>query len=246
MQLKAFNSAGLSSGQAMVETIVVLAVSLLLIMGSIQFALMYTAKSTLNYATFEAARAGALNYGDKRAVEFALAMNLSPLNTSIQSGDNMLEKITQVKRARNRMLAEIDAEDFVCIERISPPSSAFEDHGVTDPTGKFGGKLIPNDHLKYRSSKVKGSSKLSLQDANLLKLRVTYCHPMIVPMISTAIQKLMGVPGPDPDPLDGWQVPTLGSFHENCYTEGRMPIVAQAIVRMQTPMKDDSFASSCE
>jgi hypothetical protein len=179
-------------------------------------------------------------------VEFALAMNLSPLNTSIQSGDNMLEKITQVKRARNRMLAEIDAEDFVCIERISPPSSAFEDHGVTDPTGKFGGKLIPNDHLKYRSSKVKGSSKLSLQDANLLKLRVTYCHPMIVPMISTAIQKLMGVPGPDPDPLDGWQVPTLGSFHENCYTEGRMPIVAQAIVRMQTPMKDDSFASSCE
>jgi len=230
----------------MVETIVVLVVTLLLIMGSIQFALMYTAKSTLNYATFEATRAGALNYADKNAVEFALAMNLSPINTSIKSGDGMFDKINEVKRERNKMLSEIHDGEFVCIERINPPNSAFADHGVADPTGHFRGQLlIPNDHLKYRNSKVKGASQLSLQDANLLKLRVTYCHPMIVPVVSTVIKRLMGVEV-DPDPIEGWVKPSLGSFQKNCYTKGRMPIVSQAIVRMQTPVKNDAYASSCQ
>ena len=47
-------------GQAMVEFICVLVPLLLLILGAIQFALIYQAKITLNYAAFEAARAGSL------------------------------------------------------------------------------------------------------------------------------------------------------------------------------------------
>ena len=39
-------------GQAMVEYIIVLPVLLMLVLGAIQFALLYQVKSTLNYATF--------------------------------------------------------------------------------------------------------------------------------------------------------------------------------------------------
>jgi hypothetical protein len=50
----------------MVELLVVLLpVMLLLIFGTIQFALIYHAKITLNYAAFEGARAGTLNCDKK-------------------------------------------------------------------------------------------------------------------------------------------------------------------------------------
>ncbi|MGB1238637.1 MAG: TadE/TadG family type IV pilus assembly protein, partial [Pseudomonadales bacterium] len=41
-------------GQAMVEMIVISFVALLLLLGIIQFALLYNAKTVLNYAAFEA------------------------------------------------------------------------------------------------------------------------------------------------------------------------------------------------
>lgn len=47
-------------GQALVEFIVSASVLLLLIMGTIQFAMIYQAKIRLNYAAFETARAGSV------------------------------------------------------------------------------------------------------------------------------------------------------------------------------------------
>lgn len=234
---------GVESGQAMVETVIVLMVTMLLVFGAIQFALIYNAKSTLNYATFEATRAGALNYGDKQSIQFALAAGLSPLFTSVDQADSMLDSVDAVKAARNRVLQEVQAEEFVCIQRLNPQQDAFNAHGIPDPNGMFG-RIIPNDHLKYRSSLDRGSD-VSIQDANLLKLRVSYCYPMFVPIASRVIKRLMGVEN-DPDPLDGWTTPTLGSFRDNCFRNDRIPIVAQAIVRMQTPIKNDTFAASCD
>ena len=51
----------LQRGQAMVETLIVMFVTLILLFGIIQFGLFYNAKTVLNYAAFEAARAGSLN-----------------------------------------------------------------------------------------------------------------------------------------------------------------------------------------
>ena len=239
----------------MVETIVVIMMTLLLVFGAIQFAMLYNAKSTLNYAVFEATRAGALNYGDRQAVEFALAAGLSPLYTSLSSQDQQLSSINtalrmynnveQVKNARNDMLTEIRDEEFVCIRRISPSNADFDAYAVADPTGIFPDqKLIPNDHLKYRTATIKGSSKLTLQDANLLKIEVTYCHYMDVPVIATVVRRLFGVKS-DPDPVPGWVTPTTERFRKNCFDKSRVPIVSQAIIRMQTPIKNDSYATSC-
>ena len=239
----------------MVETLIVVFLTLLILLGVVQFGLIYNAKTTLNYAAFEAARSGALNYADRTAIEYGLARGLAPLYTSVNVADGVFTKINQVQQARDQVFQEIQDGQFVCIQRVNPPSAAFSTGlAVPDPTGNFTGeKLIPNDHLLYRSKKT--FNNLSIQDANLLKLRVTYCYPMIVPIISTAIQRLTGTAPQTSTPLATGQSqgsPTYGSvippgaFQQNCYAQGRFPIVAQAIVRMQTPVKNDLFPTSCD
>lgn len=231
------------TGQAMVETIVIMIATLLLLLGGIQIGLIFNAKNTLNYATFEAARAGALNYADKRAIEYAFARGMSPLYSSALAADSMLDKVANVKTARNRVLDEAKAEKFVCIKRLNPTNAAFNGHGVRDELGRFS-RVIPNDNLLYRPN-TDGGSGVSIQDANLLKLEITYCYPMYVPMISTLIRRLMGTI-PDPDPLEGWTAPNLGGFKNNCLANNRFPLTSQGIVRMQTPAKNDVFPSSCD
>jgi hypothetical protein len=242
-------------GQAMVETVVILAVVLLLLMGALQFALIYHAKLTLNYATFEAARAGALNHASRRAIEFALARGLAPLYTSVRPGTSSFDKVSAVKDARDRIIGEINGADSsvpddpsdttVCIERLNPTDAAFSDHGISDPTGTLPDPIIPNDNLLYRSTAESGSG-VSVQDANLLKIKVTYCHPMIVPFISHLIQKLMlGAPSGDQSVPAGWTTPSVSDFKEDCYAVSRFPIDASSMVRMQTPAFNDYFRSDC-
>ena len=69
-------------GQAMVEFICVLVPLLLLILGTIQFALIYQAKITLNYAAFETARAGSLTGARMLFMENAFSRALAPLYTN--------------------------------------------------------------------------------------------------------------------------------------------------------------------
>jgi hypothetical protein len=243
------------TGQAMVETLIVVFLTLLILLGIVQFGLIFNAKTTLNYAAFEAARSGALNYADKQSIEFGLARGLSPLYTSVNKADGVFTRVAKVQDARDQALEEIRDGEFVCIERINPPAVAFSTPlAVNDPTGNFPGtKLIPNDHLLYRTKKT--YNNLSVQDANLLKLRVTYCYPMVVPIISSAVQQLTGTsPRSNAALATGQSVntPTYGSvtpagnFQQNCYAKGRFPIVAQAIVRMHTPVKNDVFPLSCD
>lgn len=71
-----------ASGQAMVEFLIVLPVMLLLVLGILQFALIYQAKVTLNYAAFETARAGSLNNGSRDAMNLAFASSMAPLYTN--------------------------------------------------------------------------------------------------------------------------------------------------------------------
>jgi hypothetical protein len=243
-------------GQAMAETVIILPVMLLLILGALQFALIYHAKITLNYATFEAARAGALNHGSRRSMEYALARGLTPLYTSVRPGESDFDKMQEVKDTYKQIMGEIngadpgvpdDAEDnIVCIQRLSPGNDAFIAHGV-NLGGVLPDPIIPNDNLLYRSTET-GGADVSVQEANLLKIKVTYCYSMIVPFISTLIQKLMlgSSETDDPDMPEDWSTPTtLGDFKEECYADARFPVESTSIVRMQTPLFNDYFRDDC-
>jgi Flp pilus assembly protein TadG len=64
----------LQSGAAMSEFAVTLPVLLLLGLGTMQAALLYNAKNTVTYATFEAARKGAVNHAQISPMQAELGL----------------------------------------------------------------------------------------------------------------------------------------------------------------------------
>jgi hypothetical protein len=232
----------------MLEFVIVAPVMLLLILGALQFAFLYHAKITLNYAAFQAARAGAVANARFDAIAHGFASGMAPLRTNIDAkeakelplsaGTVTLTRIQKLNQARQRFIQDVD-DDYVCIQRINPTAASFLDsYADTDADGN---PVIPNDNLIYRNPK-SGSSGLSIQDANLLKLRITYCHPMIVPFANRVIASL--ALATEPNAPGNWSDPPgSGTFRRACLEadsaqnqgQPRLPIVAQAIVRMQSP-----------
>lgn len=200
-------------GQSMTEFLVVMPVMLLLILGAIQFILIYQTKTTLNYATFEAVRAGTLENASRTSIEHGLTRGLAPLfarfpTTVEQAGtsDGYNALAVKVKAAREFARDEI-TNGYVKIELLHPTSEMFD---------KFPDNTIPNDHLGFREN-ING---VSVQDANLLKIRISYCMKLIVPLVNS----LIADKGDD-------------KFNLNCGDAGeqRLNIVSTATMRMQSP-----------
>ncbi|MCG8325405.1 MAG: pilus assembly protein, partial [Thiotrichales bacterium] len=205
------------SGQSATEFIIVTPLLLMLIFGSMQFALLYRAKITLNYATFQAARTGAFTNANRIMMENTLARNLAALYTrSATVGTNEGELFW----ARDRVRQEI-IDGFLWVQVLNPTDEAFNDLGLDDD----GDKLIPNDNLMYREQFT--SSGLTIQDANLLQIRVSYCHRMIVPYIDRLLAILMTRPqdGAACSECRG-AFTTQGTFERSCFDNRRFPIHA--------------------
>ncbi len=85
----------------------------------------------------------------------------------------------------------------------------------------------------YRSDV--STTGLSVQDANLLKIRVSYCYPLYVPYIDRVLGiMLTNVESPSCPGCTG-SFTSTGSFERACLENARFPLHAQAIVRMQSP-----------
>lgn len=224
-------------GQAMVEFLVVLPLLLLLVMGTLQIALILHAKVTLNYAAFEAARAGSLNGARMFFMEWAAARALAPLYTHSN-------KVTEFKQGRERVRKQIE-NDYVRIELVNPTAETFLDFGIDVD----GDTVIPNDNLIYRGIKLGSSSSQTIQDANVIKVQVYYCYEMIVPFVNQIMWAMMRYSPDDAMPVDMPLVepehrfgqPESGTFAEECVKNKHaddgylgIPIRSQAIMRMQS------------
>jgi len=234
----------------MTEFIIVFPVLFILIFAAFQFTLLYHAKITLNYATFLAARSGAVSNGHLGIMENALARGMAPLYTHCDDA-------AEVKRARDRVRDEI-AKGFAYIEIINPPLTAFGSAvgpgSTRDGTKPLNVKIdgiddvvIPNDNLMFRPIS-SGSLGQSIQDANILKIRAHYCYPLYVPFIDTLLVNIMTLPtntdktDPDycPECLGTFQA--ASTFERGCLDNNRFPINSQAIVRMQSPAIQSAMA----
>ncbi len=175
-------------GQSLVEYLIIFPTLILLVMGAIQFGLLYQIKSQVNYATFAAARQGALKNADATAIKDAFGAGLTPLFTNHPNLAGMI---------RGRAIGAIEAFNpmVTTITRISPPETVKQDFGEDDP-GDSKLKIVPNDNLQYRPTSTGAKSGLNIQDANILKIRVTYCAKLIVPVANVAIYSLVnGIQG---------------------------------------------------
>lgn len=207
--------------QAMVEFLIIIPLLIMLIFGSVQAALIYSAKNGLNYATFQAARIGAINHAQYSDIRRGLARGMYPMFSQIAEDQRMLHTASEI-------------DNFVLVTRISPNAGNFA--AFAEEHAALGAQAIPNDNLMYRSTQ---QAPVSIQDANLLKLRVQYCMRLIVPMAEFMLSSASR--------FNSNRV--AGSFNENarargdyaavCAQRNGFIITAEATVRMQSAAIDD-------
>jgi TadE-like protein len=262
----------------MVEFLIVLPSLLLIVLGIIQFSLIFQAGSILRHATFIGARQGALSSGKMESIKDGVAAGLTPLFMRVDPKSVL--GLEDLVKARLISTIEIFNPNTAKIERLSPTDDALDAHEV--------GGEVPNDNLMYRPPELKGGQ--SIQDANLLKIRVSYCFKLVVPFVNQLIyglavglKEVKGLTGVSFDPANSTETnknlctdinkvkaqatdivvndinnragplaPLTGSLSSAAATiinnafdnvpllnwnlgGVRIPIVAEAIIRMQTP-----------
>jgi hypothetical protein len=227
-------------GATLVEFVVVVPTVLFMLMNLIQYGLLYHTKSQLNYATFEAARAGTTQNADPAAIRTAFSRAM----TGYYGGGT---STAQLAASHAKALADTTPAN-VRIEILSPTKESFDDYASPGLKSKLGisSRVIPNTNLAFiqcpmdvpgcnKDPKTNQSGQ-TLADANLLKLRVTY-----------------GIPEKKQIPLAGkfmnWALSVLNSgdpdaFRQGLVAAGRIPVVAHTVMRMQSPAYENANASN--
>jgi hypothetical protein len=224
-------------GASIAEFVIVAPFALLVVLGLIQLGLMFVAKQIVNEATFVAARAGAVQNARIDPMRKALIKALIPFyQDSTDTGG--LARLSNAWISANLDLLPLPAPlSNLDITVLNPNPDVFADFGLTDSHHQT---YIPNDSLEYRDYTVRGlRSRLSIQDANVLKIRVTYAYKLKVPLVQSVFKSVMcGFDsGVNAFGRGGGLFFGLASV-EDClrfYNRGRVPIVSYATVQMQTP-----------
>jgi hypothetical protein len=217
---------GTVRGATLVEfTLVALLALLPLALGVLQVALLYTGRYVLDHATFLAARAGAVSHADRGTIERHLAKGLAPLRAGAREDITTGNVLREGTRAYARAYVDVLRPDRMRLRILNPTPASFADFGrVRD------GRLeIPLD-LGQTFAAVGPRSGQTLADATLLRLRVDYCQPLIVPLVDRATVAILRRFDPDP-------------FHQACYAARAVAIAAHALVQMHSPPRRAGMGS---
>jgi hypothetical protein len=227
-------------GASLVEFIVVAPTVLMLGLATMQAGMVFHAKSSLNYATFEAARAGSVNHAQLAAITAGLQRALVPY----YGGGSTASELAQ---SYARVVADL-ATGAVRIEILSPTKESFDDYHSPQLAArlKTTARVIPNSNLAFLACPIDvpgcnpdpktNRSGQTLQDANLLKLRVTWGIPREkqMPLVGRFYTWALSVlDASDPD-----------TFRKGLVAAGRIPIVSHTVIRMQSePMENATMVS---
>lgn len=208
---KPIGTAGDQLGATLVEFLVVAPLVLFLILGLIQSAFFHIAKTQVNYAAEVAARYASTRNGTERSIKKGLKVGLM----SLQTGSSSPGSIDLARRHAKAVLAfEHPIDAAASFQRLNPTAACFRDWGA-GPQG-----AIPNAHLNFRSSTPGRHSSLSLQDCNILKIRLVYGYKPVTPLIRQVLMTTLRTLYPS-NPM---------------YMRDRIPIEAVAIVHMQSDL----------
>jgi len=236
MMLKIYKS----KGQSLIEFIIIMPLFFVILFGIFELAYIYRAKSTFNTATFEAARQGSLEHARLGAMRSALR---SGMLAEFIHGD---KSISGMGSAVLRTLAFESAMNKISpvIEVTSPTKEIFNSFKVKRMVKLIGQKkeklqyILPNDNLNLRTTVAKNITidskkrKITIQDANLLKIKSYWCYEMKVPIIKNLIYDIVSV-SPSSEQLACNKLTLIsGLFSSAKY----LALSSQAIVRMQSPV----------
>ena len=229
-------------GASLVEFAIVAPMVTLLGMGALQFALMFNARNHLNHASFMAARAGATHHAlltdassPAASIQGAYLRALAPLYGGGSTP-------SEVKESED--IAKEDLADNLKIDIINPTRESFQDWkdaALSTTLGKGKGPngsnaaVIRNSGQADVGNTVGQASGQTLQEANLLKIRVTHGYKPSVPVI----RRLLIFYYKNIHPQGG-----LSAFDKQLLANDRIPVVMQATVQMQShPIFQDVMVS---
>lgn len=225
-------------GATLAEFVVIGPLAFVLILAIIQLGFIFMARSTLNQATFMAAREGAMHNADYGVIRGTVIKGLIPFYQDTTNTDNLSRLSAAYLKAQGDMLLPYRLD----VQILNPTPASFKDFGIADPNNG-NKKFIPNDNLQFRTKMLGKESAQTLMDANLLRIRVTYAYEMKVPLIAHVFQRVMCgslSPGGISAFGDNTAIWEKAGPVERCpyYMQGRIPIVSYATVRMQSPAID--------
>jgi uncharacterized membrane protein (UPF0127 family) len=207
-------------GSAMVEFTVVGPLIALLGLGALQYGMVFFAKNQVNYASFMAAREGAFAHADLGAVQQAYMRALAPLYGGGETPAELLESAAK---------ASTDMAGNLQIQMLNPTKESFSEWNdeTLQTLLKTGSRhVIPNSPLAARisrSGEVRASSGQSLQDANLLKLKITHGYLPKVPIIGKLYIAYLK-----------WGDTHTDDFQTRLINDGRIPVVTHVTLEMQS------------
>lgn len=225
-------------GAAMVEFAVVGPLITLFGLATAQYGLLFNAKNMVNHSAFMAARAGSFGNANIDTIRAAYIRGLIPLYGGIKNAGDIGPLLTKIGE---------DTVGHIKIEVLSPTKESFEDWNdprlqkLLDTKGK---RVIPNRNLARNLSDknalmqlgvnhtvenvennwVKSKSGQSLQDANVLKLRITHGYEPKVPVMKSIYTTYLRWLNTEP----------AADFRTLQIESGRIPIVSHVTVQMQT------------
>ena len=182
----------------------------------LQYVLMFNAKNMVGHASFMAARAGSMHHAQLPDIQDAYARALIPL---YGGGRSSAELAQALARARS------DIAGNTRIELLNPTRESFDDWADAALAIKYEGRrAIRNANQGLRSREVIGAtSGQNLQDANLIKVRITHGYELNVPFAGQLMQRLMR-----------WGDDRQDAFKTQMYAQKRIPIITHATVQMQS------------
>lgn len=224
------NKLSAQKGQSMVEFNLALPflmpIMLVAMMLIAQWGFIYSAKSTLDAATVNAARAGALHHGNIDKITTGLAEGMMPL---FAHGTDMSDTLEAV--AKSRIAVAVQSE----ITLLSPDRATFDQFKVRSRYPQGFVNEIPNNTLMYRNPALKDvgqGRKLNVQDANLLQIEVRWCQKLIVPFANYVIAEIVN---------SAWYLPGPEQLACNVLSQATgdiyLAMVSQGLMRMQTPFR---------
>lgn len=220
-------------GATLTEFITIGPMIFLLGLTGVQYTLMYNAKTNLTYASYEAARAGAIENASPEQIELGLFKGFLPYLSAANGSSGSPEDIA-------KLLAEAKFKEapYTKIEIINPTAEAFNDFNNTTLQQNLGTrqKVIPNkltDIENLKSAQGKGaSSGMSVSEANVLKLRITYGYEPKIPFVGDVVAS-----------VSGYLAGSKDAYNTMLYAAGRIPIVVDVSSQMLSPAIQNSLAT---
>jgi hypothetical protein len=110
------------------------------------------------------------------------------------------------------------------VELLNPTKESFDDWNDPSLQAKYGKRAIPNGSLAFKDpGDIKKNSGQNIQDANLIKLKITHGYELKVPLAGTMMQFMMK-----------WSDSGKDSYFTALYDKRRIPIVTYVTLQMQS------------